>query len=195
MLCLEEAFPGQRCDSGGPVPKVRTENSGLASELAPTRSARGVARELQQRQQHSLLIFFHLVVDSVQFFVDASPSLGFCPALNCSYRLSLLLARLSDSQPLRLFVASAQPQPPYHHAPADPLHRYSQSSLSYTLILSLSSFPRVFLVSFRLSPSPERALTRHGRHQCARLALLSQTAISSNTQHGRSRHIPPKVAQ
>lgn len=145
------------CDSGG-----RTEySSGLAVELAPTRIGAWSSRELQQGQgssdgsiRSSLFVLVHLVVDSIQFFVDASPSLGLCPAINCSYLLSVLFASLLASPPIRLVVASAQPQPPYHHAPVNSLHRYFlPTSLPYTLVHSLSLLPQVFLVSFHLSAS------------------------------------------
>jgi hypothetical protein len=78
--------------------RARTEGSGLAGE--PTSADSRVesrASTEQQRQQHSLFVFFHFVVDSVQFFVDASTSFGFCPALNCSYRLSSIPETFSQS--------------------------------------------------------------------------------------------------
>ena len=157
-----------------------TEGSGLAGEPTSVDSrVESRASTEQQRQRHSLFVFFHFVVDSVQFFVDASTSFGFCPALNCSYRLSSVPETFSQS--------------------ADSLYRYFPTSLPHTLILSLSLFPRVFLVSFYPPTSLERALTCHGRIQCARVALLSLRqpllwTLSTHTPQSRPTTSPRSTA-
>jgi hypothetical protein len=148
FACRKLSPDKDRSDSGAEY------SSGLAVRLAPTRIRAWSSRELQQGQGSSdgsvrSSSSSHLVVDSIQFFVDASPSLGFCPAINCSYLLSVLFARLLASPPIRLVVASAQPT----STSLSPCTHRSATSLC-------PDFTTIYLDSFTLFASPSPFLFR-----------------------------------
>ena len=129
-----------------------TEGSGLAGEPTSVDSrVESRASTEQQRQRHSLFVFFHFVVDSVQFFVDASTSFGFCPALNCSYRLSSVPETFSQSADSSRRRVRSTSLPPCTRRFALSLLSNFTSTYPDSFTLFVSPSLSCFVLSFNLS--------------------------------------------